>query len=224
MRSAATPPAAPPPPPTASPTEDIADRPAPAPAPVPAATPAVTGQAVPCFHAYDGSLRGDNLFRIYVTDVDLLVFKLGPGSVCHGQFVPRTKAYRMPGGGVIGAIAAWQDAERLRLAARVRDLLETADEDMLRQYAEARDGGFVVGPDDISGEVHIDPPSFWGRLFGSEQEGVLKFHHRSEGRKTLALATAKDVRQAAEAATRLFGDAARINLPWAAGAAAAERP
>ena len=51
---------------------------------------------------------------------------------------------------------------------------------------------------------------------------MLRIHHRFEGKKILALATAKDVRQAAEAATRLFGEKVRINLPWAAVAAARE--
>ena len=86
----------------------------------------------------------------------------------------------------------------------------------------ARDGGYVVCPEDVA-EVRIDPPSFWGRLFGAEQEGVLKFYHRWEGKKALALATAKDVRQAAEAATRLFGDVVQINLPWAAAAISSGR-
>ena len=215
-----SPPASTPPPPTPTPptppSSDVTDRLPLVPARVEAPAPRiVAGQELRFFHAYNGSLGGDDLYRIYVTDYDLLVFQLGPGSVSHGQFVPRTKVRSYRGGGMIGAVAMWRESQRLSRAARVRDMLEMADEEMLRQYAGARDGGYVVGPDDVD-EVRIDPPSFWGRLFGAEQEGVLRIHHRFEGKKVLALATAKDVRQAAEAATRLFGDGVRINLPWAA--------
>ena len=201
----------------------VTDRPAPAPARV-EAPPAPIGLAptLRYFHAYNGSLGGDDLYRVYVTDFDLLVFQLGPGSVSHGQFMPRTKPRSYGGGGLIGAVVLWRDSERLRRAARMRDQLETADEEMLREYAWARDGGFAVCAEDVA-EMRIDPPSFWLRLFGAEQEGVLKFYHRREGKKVLALATAKDVRQAAEAATRLFGDVVHINLPWAAAAVSSGR-
>ena len=207
---------APPPSPPQTPTSPaVTDRPAPAPARVEAPSPPTgAAPALRYFHACNGSLGSDEVYRVYVTDFDLLVFQLGPGSVSQGQFLPRTKGRYYGAGGLVGAIALWRESQRLSRAARVRDQLETADEEMLREYATARDGGYVVGPDDVD-EIRIDPPSFWGRLFGAEQEGVLRIHHRYEGKKVLALATARDVRQAAEAATRLFGEAARINLAWA---------
>lgn len=134
------PPASTPPPPTPTPptppSSDVTDRLPLVPARVEAPAPRiVAGQELRFFHAYNGSLGGDDLYRIYVTDYDLLVFQLGPGSVSHGQFVPRTKVRSYRGGGMIGAVAMWRESQRLSRAARVRDMLEMADEEMLRQYA-----------------------------------------------------------------------------------------
>jgi len=187
-------------------------------------TPPLPGTLSPAlryFHGYNA--WREDVHRIYVTDYDWLVFQLGPGSVSHGHFTPRTRMRYHAPIGLLGAIAMWSESQRLQRAARVRDFLETADEELLREYAAARDGGYIVGPDDVT-ELTIDPPSFWSRLFGAQQEGVLKIHHRWEGKKVLGLTTAKDVRLAAEAATRLFGDMTRINLPWAASSLRTSTP
>ncbi len=174
----------------------------------------VARPALRYFHAASGALGGDEIYRIYVTDVDLLIFQLGPGRISQGQFTPKTKQRFVVGGGIIVALAQWRETQRLQRAARVRDMLETADEETLREYAAARDAGYIVRPDDVQ-DMSIDPPAFWIRLFGADCEGVLKFRHRSVGKKSLALMSAKDVRDAAEAVTRLFGETVRINLPWA---------
>ena len=191
-------------------TPAITDRPAPAPAdPFPTAEVAAPGAS---FHAY----ANDEVYRVYVTEFDLLVFKLGPGSVSGGQVVPRTKVQQRFAVGMVAAVAMWRESQRVQYGNRMREMLEGADEEMLRDYAEARDGGYVLCPDDLLGEIRIDPPSWLSRLFGSEAEGVLRFGHRREGNVSLGLPTVGDVRRAAEAIQRLFGDAAQVNLQWAA--------
>jgi hypothetical protein len=214
VKPAVPPPLPPMPPDPAVPsTPAITDRPAPARAAEPSPLTEVASPAF--FHAY----ANDDVYRVYVTEFDLLVFRLGPGSVSGGQVVPRTKMQHRFAVGMVAAVAMWRESQRIQAGNRMREILEGADEEMLREYAEAGDGGYVLCPDDLLGEIRIDPPSWLSRLFGSEAEGVLRFGHRREGNKSLALPTVGDVRRSAEAIQRLFGDAAQINLPWAASRA-----
>jgi hypothetical protein len=180
-------------------------------------------EPVPFFHACETAVVSSNhqLYRVYVTARDCLLFRLGRGDFRFGQLVPPARptpllCHR----GAIAALAIHreQEQERRRLEERLK-YLDAADEDALRGYAKARwDDSFLAGPRDMR-SIALDPPSLWVRFgCGVAHEGVLKFWHRTEGELSLALPTAGDVRRAVEGMTRLFGDRVEVNLRWGAGA------
>jgi hypothetical protein len=169
------------------------------------------------------ALFGGRLFyRIYATPADLLVFRVGTGGVSEGQLVPRTRArHMMPQVGVAGAVARLRDLEDVRYARRIEEL-DAADEMTLRLLAAGGDGSLLAEPADLTG-ARVDPPSWYVRhLCGTPHEGLLRFAHRRQGKFTLALPSPGDVRRAAGGLTRLLGDAARVNVYWAAARASRE--
>jgi hypothetical protein len=172
-----------------------------------------SGLAPPFFHACEPSLGGSHsLFRVYVTDCDLLVFKLGEGAVSGGQIVPRSRRRFFPGGAV-AAIREHQEREQQRLVERIRHL-DQADEAALRDEASLDHHCFVAGPDEVR-NVCLDPPSFWYRwLYGTEYEAVLRFHHLRQGKVALALPSVADARRAMEEMPRVFGDRLEVKLAW----------
>jgi hypothetical protein len=175
---------------------------------------------VPFFQAFAPAMGQDSheLYRIYFTSTDLLIFQCGIGTVSMGQIMPRTKSrITYAAWGVIPmimkAIARAQEGKHLRYADRMQDL-DMADEDTLRDYASMRDGSFIADADDVKW-LRIDPPSGWYRFWHrAEHEGVLRFAHRTMGKMALALPTTRDVRLAREELPKLFGDAVQINLHW----------
>ncbi len=176
--------------------------------------------AVPFFQAFAPALGQDSheLYRIYFTSTDLLIFQCGIGTVSLGQIMPRTKSrisYAAWGliPMILKAIARAQEGKHLRYADRMQDL-DMADEDTLRDYASMRDGSLIADADDLKW-LRIDPPSGWYRFwYRAEHEGVLRFAHRTRGKMALALPTTRDVRLAREELPKLFGEAVQINLQW----------
>jgi hypothetical protein len=158
--------------------------------------------------------KSHRLYRFYVTPNDLLVFSLGVGAVSEGQVLPRTRTILPPTmGGMAGAMAKFEEAKDLHLAKRITEL-DTASEAMLREFAESGDRAFVVGPEDLKW-VTLSGPSLWyGWICSVQHEAVLKFHHRTQGRFSVALPSLRDARRAAEYLPRLFGDRLKVTLSW----------
>ncbi|OAI42234.1 hypothetical protein AYO40_01880 [Planctomycetaceae bacterium SCGC AG-212-D15] len=168
-----------------------------------------------CVPAY--SENDHRLYRIYVTRQDLLFFAIGVGPVSMGEVLPRTRSSMVgPRVGLAGAIAELADARQRHLAQRIAEL-DASNESMLRASAEARDRGFVIGPDDVDW-MTVSGASFWyGWICSVQHEAVWKFKHRSEGRWKLALPALRDARRAVECSRRLFGDRVEVNLSWGRG-------
>jgi hypothetical protein len=182
----------------------------PRPAPQEGARPVVTLSSGRFFAAY----RGSDLYRVYVTETDLLVLKIGSEQVPPDRGTARV-AVALGGllGGVLASVAAWATPPNTRLDDRA-NLFDMSDEHSLRLYAREGHGSFVADPEDID-DLRLEPPSTLGRLFGSKTEAVLTFRHRKEGRVTLKLQSTHDVRVAVVGLSRLFGDAVAIRVPWA---------
>jgi hypothetical protein len=146
------------------------------------------------------------LYRVYVTDKDLLFLLLGPEALGSGRSTAAV-------GGALGVLVAGLFAKKKSASDPVAErakLLDLADEPVLRGYAEAWGGSFLATAEDVQGLV-FDPPSGWA---GRRCEAVLRFQHGAEGAVTLQLPTYHAVRLAIAATTRLFGDAVQINLPY----------
>src|SRR5438132_6892896 len=105
------------------------------------------------------------LYRVYITETDLLVFAIGSGAVSMGEVLARTRPERLPRGGITGAMAAMSEAKELNLAKRVAEL-DAADENTLRQHAQSGDAAFQVTPPDVKW-MTLDGPSLWYRWFNS---------------------------------------------------------
>ncbi len=180
-------------------------------------------QGLAYIHACVPELLGNNsLYRVYFTKTDLLVFRIGSGSVSAGQVLPQTRARINPVGFgllpmIANGVAKKREAEQLRLAERAKEL-DGADEPTLRDYAYTGDAAFILGPGDVTW-LRIDPPSGYIRyLFGVDHEGVLKFAHRAAGKMKLALPSWKDARRAIEELPKLFGNLVQVNLSWGSAA------
>jgi hypothetical protein len=179
-----------------------------------------TGPRVPFFQAFAPALGRDNhqLYRIYVTSTDLLIFRCGIGTITLGQITPRTKSQiRYFGWGLIpmimAAIARAHEGKQLRLADRIQNL-DMADEEALRDLAGMGDNSSIADPCDLNW-MRIDPPSGWYRFwYGAEHEGVLRFAHRRVGKLALALPTTRDVRLVREELPKLFGTCVKIHHRW----------
>jgi hypothetical protein len=195
---------------------------------VPSNTPGsfpVNGQtkAPPYIHACVPGMLGKNmLYRIYFTSSDLLVFRIGSGTISAGQVLPPTKARVRPIGlgllpMIAHSVAKRNEAEDMRLAERAKEL-EAADEPTLRDCVYTGDAAFALGPGDVSW-LRIDPPSTYIRVFcGVDHEGLLKFEHRTAGKMKLALPSWKDAKKAVEELPKLFGDLVQVNLVWGSAA------
>jgi hypothetical protein len=190
-----------------------------------AGPPAPNGQtkAPPYIHACIPGMLGKNmLYRIYFTSSDLLVFRIGSGTISAGQVLPSTKARVRPIGlgllpMIAHSVAKRNEAEDMRLADRAKEL-EAADEPTLRDCVHTGDAAFALGPGDITW-LRIDPPSGYIRVFcGVDHEGILKFEHRTAGKMKLALPSWKDAKKAIEELPKLFGDLVQVNLSWGTAA------
>jgi hypothetical protein len=169
------------------------------------------------------SENSHRLYRIYVTAEDLLVFAIGVGPVSMGEVLPRTRPQNLPRYGLVGAMAAMQEAKDLHLAKRISEL-DAADEATLREYAVSGDNAFALTPDDLKW-MTLGGPSLWYRWFcGVQHEAVWKFAHRIQGRWTLALPSLRDARRACEYLPRLFQDFVHVSLRWGSSASGRFHP
>ncbi len=179
--------------------------------------------ALPYIHACIPGMLGNNtLYRIYFTKNDLLVFRIGSGTVSAGQILPQTRPRVRPiSVGLLPmiahSVAKRNDAEQIRLAERVKEL-DAADETTLRDIVYTGDAAFILGRGDITW-LRIDPPSGYIRFIcGLDHEGLLKFEHRVAGKMKLALPAWKDAKKAVEELPKLFGDLVQVNLAWGSAA------
>jgi hypothetical protein len=182
---------------------------------------AVNGQSqgLTYIHAcVPGFLGRNTLYRIYCTKTDLLVFRIGSGTMNAGQVLHQSPLRVMPVGAEFQALTApsrnrKREMDQLRLTERLSEL-DAADEPTLRDYAFAGAGAFIAGLEDVSW-LRIDPPSGYIRFFCRlEHDAVLKFEHRTVGKMTLALPSWKNARQAIAELPKLFGETVQINLTW----------
>ena len=154
------------------------------------------------------------LYRVYITECDLLIFALGVGAVGMGEVMARTRSTLPPQAGLAGAMAMMHESKQLALAKRISEL-DIADEATLREYTAAgREDAFRVAPEDVKW-MTLTGPSLWNRWVCSiEHEAVWKFAHRKQGRWALALPSLRDARRAVEWLPRIFQDLIQVNLSW----------
>ena len=156
----------------------------------------------------------NTLYRLYVTDEDVIVIKVGQWIVEEGEFQPERKlSYMMPASHGARAVAIMLENQRKRFAENL-ELLSDADEASLRRYASEWKGCFTMRPEQLSW-LRIEPPSRWKRFLCSmKHEAMLKFAHVEQGKFALAILSVKDVRRAVEMLPQLFPGSMEISLPW----------
>ncbi len=124
------------------------------------------------FHArlYRGWFPSQTIYRIYVTDTDLLFIHLGVRTL-HPEEYAQVNA--TSGGGLIGAVIGYCAANvaRERLD-RITKALEVADEEVLRQFAEEDEDSFILAFGDIQ-DVRFEKKTLWSTLLCTDIARVI---------------------------------------------------
>jgi hypothetical protein len=191
-----------------------------------AATPATGEHAY--FHACIPKYATDQhqMFRVYVTPTDLLVFSLGVGPANISELFARSHSMSATGLGkrwgamaieAVTGLPLTTGADTSAKLAKLRqghlrervDELDGTDEAMLRANAEAGYRAFVVGPDDCEW-MTLGGPSLWYRCLCLRHEAVWTFRHRTQGRWKLVLPGVSDASRAAKWLPPLFPSTLRV--------------
>jgi hypothetical protein len=152
------------------------------------------------------------IHRVYVAGNDLLFVHLGVVSLDPEDAGRRTAA-SMGGGlipALIGTFSAMRAREELK---RLTKALEAADEDVLRQFIREDQQSFLLSVAEI-GNVCIEAPSIWRKMFSNGCSALLTWDHATRGPMKMELLDIRDVGTAIPEAQRLFGPSVRVNVSW----------
>ncbi len=154
-----------------------------------------------------------NLYRIYLTENELLFIEM-QGSRDNSKQVARMTGFAL--GGLFGAALASLvvDGGAPAHVAGVGELLHNADEETLRLYAQ-REPNCRCRLLDGYHRIRVAPRSTWYRWFGGvEHEAVFTLWHTQYGKEAWALVGYMDVRKALEHLTQRVPDRLENHLEW----------
>jgi hypothetical protein len=166
---------------------------------------------LPYFHAHKtGAWRSDRvLYRVYVTDKDLLFLSLGTDADDPRHVVAAAHVL----GGLVGGLLASAFVEGQRHPAEDRQrLMNLADEPALRQLVVEIPGSFELAPDDLA-SVAIDPKSFWAWAASAHKHvAILKLMNVAGTEMKFELPGKPDLEVATEFLPRLLGNVVTVNV------------